>query len=150
MTEQKAGTPQSQPDTKGNERNIHLEAVARNGIVKIESDVNGPDRLDNGSGPHRFTFHLRDKTFPSMGVRFCTVEEGLLDVDESEDCPPATGIHTDQVDPQSVMSTAKMAAFTDKNSGEPRTLSYALNFRCDDPSQQPKFDPIIINGGSSS
>ena len=148
MTEQKAGTPQSQSNTNGNARNIHLEAVARNGIVKIESDVKGPDRLNAGSGPHRFTFHLRDKTFPSMGVRFCTVEEGLLDVDESEDCPPAKGIQTDQVDPQSVMSTDKMAAFTDKNDGKGRTLSYALNFRCDDPSQEPQFDPIIINGGT--
>lgn len=146
MKDDKAVTAEGQPDTRHQDRIIHLEAVLRNGEVVIESDVKGPDDLPKGSGPHRFTFHLRDKTFPSMGVRFCTVAEGLLDIDESEDCPPARGIHTDQVDPQSVMSTDRTAAFTDKNSGAPRTLCYALNFRCDD-QQRPQFDPTIINGG---
>ncbi len=85
-----------------------------------------------------------------MGVRFCTVEEGLLDVDESTDCPPKErGINTDQVDPNTVMSNDKMAAFTDKNSGRERTLSYALHFRCDDPAQEPIFDPEIRNGGGT-
>jgi len=131
-----------------NQRAIHLKAKLRDGEVKIESDQHGPERLEKGSGPHRFTFHLHDHTMPSMGVCFCTVEEGVLDVDEGEDCPPATGINTDQVDPQMVRSTDKMAAFTDENSGCPRTLSYALHFKCDDPHQKPTYDPIIINGGA--
>src|SRR5215210_4364227 len=125
-----------------NSHAIQLTAELDDGEVRIVSDIKDSVRLKKDSGPHHFTFHLHDKTFPSMGVRFCTVAEGLLDVDESSDCPPKNkGINTDQVDPTSVSSQDKMAKFTDSNSGAERTLSYALHFKCDDPGPNPIFDP---------
>jgi hypothetical protein len=134
-----------------NSHTIQLIAELVNGEVQIRSDLKGTVRLKKDTGPHDFTFHLQDKTFPSMGVRFCTVAEGLLDVDESSDCPPKKrGINTDQVDPQSVTSQDKKAGFTDSNSGPERSLSYALHFKCDDPAQNPIFDPEIRNGGGTA
>lgn len=140
---------QSQSTTgHSNPHSIQLTAELVHGEVKIGSDLKGPVHLGKDTGPHQFTFHLHDKTFPSMGVRFCTVEEGVLDIDESTDCPPKNrGINTDQVDSKTVRSNDKMAAFTDSNSGRERTLSYALHFKCDDPAQDPIFDPEIRNGG---
>lgn len=124
---------------------VHLTAkLDGNGKVVIESDAPGKSTLPKGSGPHRFTFHLTDET--NLNVEFLD-RTRVLDVDESENCPPRSGINTDQVDPQSVISSARNAAFTDQNSGAPRTLSYALNFKCDDTAQKPQYDPIIINGG---
>lgn len=135
---------------QSNPHSIQLTAELVHGEVKIDSDLKGAVHLGKNSGPHHFTFHLTDKTFPSMGVRFCTVAEGLLDIDESTDCPPKKkGINTDQVDASTVKSTNKMASFTDKNSGRERDLSYALHFKCDDPAQQPVFDPEIRNGGGT-
>ena len=131
---------------QGSTSAIHLTASLVNGRVEIQSRTSGNGRLGKGDPPHRFTFHLDDQT--NLNVRFCTVAEGVLDVDESQDCPPRRGINTDQVDPQTVISTDKMAAFTDANSGPPRTLSYQLNFTCDDATKLPiTYDPIIINGG---
>lgn len=133
-----------------NAHSIQLTAELVHGEVKISSDLTGKVNLGKDSGPHHFTFHLTDKTFPSMGVRFCTVSEGLLDIDESTNCPPKQkGINTDQVDASTVKSNDKTASFTDKNSGPARDLSYALHFKCDDPGQQPVFDPEIRNGGGT-
>ena len=133
-----------------NPHSIQLTAELVDGEVRISSDLKDTVRLPRDSGRHRFTFHLTDKTFPSMGVRFCTVAEGVLDIDESTDCPPKQkGINTDQVDANSVISNANMCAFTDNNSGRERDLSYALHFKCDDPGQQPIFDPEIRNGGGT-
>ncbi|MGI8611926.1 MAG: hypothetical protein ACR2KH_06625 [Sphingomicrobium sp.] len=136
---------------QSNSHSIHLTAELVHGEVKIRSDLKDTIGLPKDSGRHRFTFHLHDKTFPSMGVRFCTVAEGLLDIDESADCPPKNkGINTNQVNPSSVTSKDKMVAFTDKNNGPARTLSYALHFKCDDPAQKPMFDPEIRNGGGTT
>jgi hypothetical protein len=148
MTQQTQDQQTQTPPGHGSTTSIHLTAKLDNGKVTIEADGSGNGNLPKGSPPHRFTFHLTDET--NLNVRFCPVGESVLDVDESQNCPPRRGINTDQVDPQKVHSTDKLAAFTDENSGPPRTLSYALNFKCDDQAQKPQYDPIIINGGSIS
>jgi hypothetical protein len=130
---------------KGATMATHVELTAKlvGTTVAIEADGAGSGNLPHGSGPHRFTFKLTDET--KLNVKFR--ETDWLWVDETTNCPPQQGINTDQID--HMVRTDRTAAFTDKNEGAGRTLSYALIFQCDDNAQVPKYDPIIINGGSS-
>lgn len=129
---------------KGETMATHVELTAKlvGGKVVIEADGAGSANLPKGSPPRRFTFKLTDET--SLHVKFR--EPDWLWVDETTNCPPQQGINTDQI--ENPVRTDMTAGFTDKNSGDGRTLSYALIFKCDDNAQVPMYDPIIINGGS--
>jgi len=130
---------------KGATMATHLELTAELVGTKVEIKAAGAGsaHLPKGSPPHRFTFKLTDNT--DLNVKFR--DPDWLWVDETTNCPPQQGIHTDQID--NLVRTDRTAAFTDLNSGPGRNLSYALIFECDDKAQVPKYDPIIINGGSN-
>ena len=119
---------------------IQLDAALVGGKVRVTGPT-GTINLPHNSGKHRFNFHLRDST--GLNVEFRTPD--WLDVDEGTDCPPSAGINSDQIENADAQKTN--AHFTDKNSGPPRDLCYALHFRCDDPRQHPVYDPVIRNGG---
>jgi hypothetical protein len=138
---------------KGNDQNViekgatmatHVELTAKlvGTTVEIDGKGAGSAHLPKGSPPQRFTFKLTDET--KLHVKFR--ETDWLWVDETTNCPPQQGINSDQID--NLVRTDITAGFTDRNDGPARNLSYALVFQCDDPSQEPMYDPIIINGGS--
>ena len=95
-------------------------------------------RLAKKEPPRKFDFRLHDRT--GLNVRFSS-----LDAAESRNCPPPSGINTDQIIDVDIED--KKASFTDENSGPARSLCYAWIFECDDPAQRPSFDPVIENGG---
>lgn len=118
--------------------------------LKLTARMNGPNvevtgdkakvNLGHKAPARKFDFHLKDET--SLNVRFSS-----LAVQESEVCPPPGGIDSDQI--VDVEIDSDKASFTDLNSGPARTLSYAWFFACDDPTQRPEFDPVILNGGGN-
>jgi hypothetical protein len=131
---------------QGSTRAIRLTAALVGGRVEISG--NGGANLPKGARDQRFEFELDDQT--GLNVRFKRVNDGMLDVkDNSRDCPPPTGMDTNQIVGVTRMSDVR-AGFTDKNdnAGGPMPVSYQLNFECDDPTKHPiRYDPIIINGG---
>ncbi len=87
----------------------------------------------------KFKFRLDDNTgknvcFASFGAQLGTT------------CPSAAGDNTGQISELEIED--KRAEFTDDNTGPPCTFAYAWFFSCDDPTQQPVFDPIVDNGGN--
>jgi hypothetical protein len=117
-----------------------LTATLSGGQVVVSGDKNRV-KLPKDSGSRTFDFKLDDRT--EMNVRFSS-----LSADESDSCPPRSGINTDQI--VNVGIGDKRASFTDLNSGDARTICYAWHFACDDPGQRPEFDPIVDNGGGNA
>lgn len=119
---------------------IQLTATLAGGAVLVSGDK-ARVKLPKDSGPRTFDFKLDDRT--GLNVRFAS-----LSADESNNCPPRGGINTDQVFDVDIGD--KKASFTDANSGDARSISYAWRFACDVPGQAPEFDPIIENGGGTA
>src|SRR6476620_4135775 len=95
------------------------------------------------SGPHEIHFKLDDKT--NAGFKFA---EDAFWVHENElgECPPTTGIATNQISITSV-KPAKLK-ISNSNDGAHRTLQYQLN--CVDANGEPySVDPCIKNGGTT-
>ncbi len=142
--------PQATAQTgQGSHRRIELTAKLVGDCVEVTGD--GDADLPIDTHQHRFEFELKDET--ELNVRFKRVDDGMLDaMDNCQACPPPCGMNTDQIVGVSRMSDVR-AGFTDKNDNKngPMPVSYQLNFECSDPSKHPiRFDPIIINGGSST
>lgn len=116
----------------------HLTAVMRGTSVEIEGDK-ARVRLGHKSGSHKFKFQLDDQT--GLNVRFAD-----LGVEVGEVCPENPGNNSGGQITDVDIDDDK-AEFTDQNTGGPVTLGYTWFFKCNDPSQTPKFDPIIDNDG---
>lgn len=133
---------------QGSTKAIQLTATLVGGRIQITGA--GDADLPKGSSQQRFEFELDDQT--GLNVRFKEVNNGMLDVeDNSQACPPSSGMNTTQIVGVTRMSDTR-AGFTDKNDNKngPMPISYQLNFECDNPSKHPiRYDPIIINGGQT-
>ena len=129
-------------------RTIELTAsLTADGRVRV-TGAGDADLLRN-SGDHRFEFELDDKT--GLNVRFKQLNDGMLDVlDNSDACPPPTGMNTTQIVGVTRPSNTR-AGFTDKNDNKngPMPVCYQFHFECNDSTKHPiRYDPVIINGGS--
>jgi hypothetical protein len=95
------------------------------------------------SGSHTVNFHLDDQT--GRGLAF---QEDALWIHENEsgECPPHSGILTDQISISSI-KPGKLT-ISNSNDGAPRTLQYQLNF-VDANGASCSVDPCIKNGGST-
>lgn len=130
------------------QHDIQLTARTDKSGVSIEGE--GDARLPRRSGAHRFHFILTDLTDPKLNVRFKRIDQGMLYVkDDVEVCPVPAGQDTTQIVGVTRSGDGMEASFTNRNSNEKLDMpvSYQLNFTCDDPAEDPAFDPIIINGG---
>jgi len=97
-------------------------------------------KLDKDGGVHNLRFDLHDNS--SRGLKFDAGDP--IWVSEDSDCPPASGINSDQIAVTSIGDRSLEA--TNQNSGRPRDLRYQLNFVASDGSRA-ECDPIISNGG---
>ena len=125
---------------------IELTATLKGSVITVtgSGDVDIPE----GQAATRFNFTLNDTT--KKEVEFTTLDAE----DNSTACPPPTGQNSSQIEGVQTHNnqTPRRAAFTDKNNNDPKQgdlkISYAWNFRCNDPAITVEpFDPIITNGG---
>jgi len=94
-------------------------------------------------------FHLHDRT--SLNLAFLPADEGKQEGPfwcNTLDCPTSWGDGDGQI--SGVDSSKKLLKVVDANTGEPRTLHYALRFTGDAIGSGPpyEFDPEIRNGGA--
>lgn len=122
------------------DHSVHLTATLSGNKVSVTG--NGGATLKPRSGEHRFNFTLDDQT--ALSVSFLSLDAA----DNCSTCPPPSGQNSQQLKAVNINSTT--ASFTDRNSGDPTSVSYQWNFTCSDPSKLPiPYDPIINNGGSN-
>lgn len=105
-----------------------------------KSVLNCPAR----TGPHEIRFKLDDNS--SSGLQFAPRDAFWVHENEAGECPPATGLSTDQISISSV-KPGKLT-ISNANEGLPRTLQYQLNF-VDAKGVTCFVDPCIKNGGST-
>ncbi len=126
---------------------VKVRAEIVNGAVEWTIDGKKPHHsvieLQNKSGKHGLDFHLIDET--RRGFGFVTADPIWVHVNEAGQCPPQ-GIATDQISVTSCQP--KKLSIDDKNSGDPCTLHYQLNF-VDSEGNGSAVDPAIKNGGST-
>jgi hypothetical protein len=126
---------------------VKVRAESVDGRVEWTIDGKKPHKsvisCPRKSGPHTVNFHLDDET--GLGLSF---QNDALWVHENEagQCPPGTGILTDQISISSV-KPGKLT-ISNSNEGAPRTLQYQLNF-VDANGASVSVDPCIKNGGST-
>jgi len=122
------------------DHSIQLTATLSGNKVTVSGP--GGATLPARSGEHRFNFTLVDQT--GLNLAF----ESLDAADDCTTCPPPSGQNSQQLKAVNINSTT--ASFTDRNSGNPISVSYQWNFTCSDRSKLPiTYDPIINNGGSN-
>lgn len=125
-------------------KSIRVKATIEAGTVEFEVDgvkaKHGRLKLPKDSGEHRIDFKLDDHS--TKGLRF-DLDDPIW-VGEDCPCPPAPGIHSDQI--TVVGCQAEKLSTLNANNGRARELRYQLNFLAGDGSSL-NCDPVIENGG---
>lgn len=108
----------------------------------------GRIEVAEGEGDVPIKFHLHDRT--GLGLAFLPADPSNQQGPfwcSTGDCPTAWGDGDGQI--SGIDSSKNLLKIVDANSGEPRTLHYALRFSGDPIGSGPpyEFDPDIRNGG---
>lgn len=115
----------------------------------IDWDIDGKKPKDaakefaKNTGPHTVKFRLDDKT--GRNLRFDCRSPFWDHIDDAGKCPPP-GSHSDQT--EVISCSEKELTVINKNSGDPCTVHYQLNF-VDAAGTAEPLDPEFKNGGST-